>query len=184
MLLTSTDLPDVLLIMPQVFGDQRGYFMETWNQVRYAAAGLDVNFVQANVSKSEMGSLRGLHFQFPNPQGKLVYVLQGEVYDVAVDIRVGSPNFGKWVGLMLSEKNRHQLYIPPGFAHGFCVTSGSALFAYHCTTPYDADADGVIAWDDPEIGIEWPVDEPILSDKDATALRFKDMLERLPPYLD
>ena len=184
MLLTSTDLPDVLLIMPQVFGDQRGYFMETWNQVRYAAAGLDVDFVQTNVSKSEMGSLRGLHFQFPNPQGKLVYVLQGEVYDVAVDVRVGSPNFGKWVGLMLSEKNRHQLYIPPGFAHGFCVTSGSALFAYHCTTPYDADAGGVIAWDDPEIGIDWPVDEPTLSDKDATAPQLKDIMDRLPPCLD
>ncbi|TDJ32648.1 MAG: dTDP-4-dehydrorhamnose 3,5-epimerase [Gammaproteobacteria bacterium] len=182
MLLTSTDLPDVLLIMPQVFGDNRGYFMETWNQIRYAAAGLDVDFVQSNVSKSEMGSLRGLHFQFPNPQGKLVYVLQGEVYDVAVDVRVGSPHFGKWVGLILSEKNRHQLYIPPGFAHGFCVTSGSALFAYHCTTPYDPDADGVIAWDDPELGIDWPVEEPVLSDKDATAPKLKDLLDRLPSY--
>jgi len=182
MLLTNTDLPDVLLIMHQVCGDNRGYFMETWNQVRYAAAGLDADFVQANVSKSEMGSLRGLHFQFPNPQGKLVYVLQGEVYDVAVDIRVGSPHFGKWVGLVLSEKNRHQLYIPPGFAHGFCVTSGSALFAYHCTAPYDADADGVIAWDDPEIGVDWPVDEPVLSDKDATAPKLKDLLDRLPSY--
>lgn len=179
--MTETDLPGVLIIAPQVFGDRRGFFMETWNQVRYAAAGLDATFVQANVSRSELNSLRGLHFQYPNPQGKLVYCLQGEVFDVAVDVRVGSPHFGEWVGATLSEKNRHQLYVPPGYAHGFCVTSGSALFAYHCTTPYDPDADGVIAWDDPEIGIEWPVADPVMSDKDLTAPRLRDIMDRLPP---
>ncbi len=137
--------------------------------------------MQDNLSFSRRGTLRGLHYQNPHPQGKLVYVLQGEVFDAAVDIRVGSPTFGQWLGTILSADNKRQLYVPPGFAHGFCVTSETALFAYKCTDFYDAGAEGTILWNDPAIGITWPATEPVLSDKDRLAPRLGDVpRERLP----
>ena len=179
----TTPLPGALLITPPVFGDERGFFMETWNAERYAEAGLDARFLQTNLSRSAQGVLRGLHFQQPEPQGKLVWVLQGEVYDVAVDIRRGSPNFGRWHGVVLSEKNRQQFYVPEGFAHGFCVLSEHALFAYACTRVYRPQFDRGIAWNDPDIGIDWPLATPSLSDKDTKAPRLKDLAEEdLPPY--
>lgn len=165
----ATEIPQAMLFEPEVFGDPRGFFMETWNRARYRAAGLNVEFAQSNVSRSEYGVLRGLHYQFPNPQGKLVFVLEGEVFDVAVDIRVGSPTFGHWTGHFLSADNHRQLYVPEGFAHGFCVTSESALFCYLCTREYQREADSGIRWDDPAIGIGWPLDDPQLSDKDCQA---------------
>jgi dTDP-4-dehydrorhamnose 3,5-epimerase len=166
---TPTRLPEVLLIEPRVFGDERGFFMETWHSERYAGAGIPGPFVQDNLSFSQRGVLRGLHFQNPNAQGKLVYVLQGEVFDVAVDIRVGSPTFGQWVGYTLSADNKRQLWVPEGFAHGFCVTSETALFAYKCTALYASDCEHVLRWDDPGIGIRWPVESPSLSGKDRDA---------------
>ena len=181
MQVTELSLPGVLLIEPQVYGDQRGFFLETWNRKRYAQAGIDVDFVQSNVSRSAGGVLRGLHFQNPNPQGKLVYVLDGEAWDVAVDIRRDSPTFGRWVGATLSADNHRQLYVPPGYAHGFCVTSDSALFCYLCTTVYDAAADAVVRWNDPAIGIEWPLEAPTLSAKDAAAPLLQELdPDRLP----
>ncbi|MDX1570971.1 MAG: dTDP-4-dehydrorhamnose 3,5-epimerase [Xanthomonadales bacterium] len=181
MQVTELEIPGLLLFEPQVFGDDRGYFMETWNAERYRKAGLDVEFVQTNVSRSARGVLRGLHFQNPNPQGKLVYVLEGEVWDVAVDIRRGSPDFGRWAGATLSKENHHQLYVPPGFAHGFCVMSDYALFGYHCTTVYHGPADSAVRWDDPAIGIEWPLENPSLSAKDAAAPLLAELdPERLP----
>jgi dTDP-4-dehydrorhamnose 3,5-epimerase len=163
----KTEMPGLLIIEPDIFKDSRGFFMETWNAKRYAEAGLDVNFVQDNLSFSSYGVLRGLHYQQPSSQGKLVYVIHGSVYDVAVDIRVGSPSFGHWYGLVLSADNRKQFYIPEGFAHGYCVLSETALFAYKCTDFYSPANEGGIAWDDPDLGIDWPVANPILSDKDT-----------------
>lgn len=174
MKVTKTKLPGVLIIEPQVFGDDRGYFMETWSQQRYRDAGIEQDFVQSNVSKSQKGVLRGLHFQNPNPQGKLVYVTQGEVFDVAVDIRVGSPTFGQYESILLNEENHKQFYVPEGFAHGFCVLSETATFAYLCTNYYDVNADYSLAWDDQELGIEWPITSPSLSAKDCNALKLKD----------
>jgi dTDP-4-dehydrorhamnose 3,5-epimerase len=165
----ETDLPGVLIIEPKIFGDQRGFFLETFQAQRYQQAGIPGPFVQDNLSFSRRGVLRGLHFQNPNPQGKLVYVLQGEVFDVAVDIRRGSPTYGRWVGCTLSADNRRQLWVPMGFAHGFCVVSETALFAYKCTDYYNPNAEASIRWDDPTIGIDWPVSEPTLSPKDAAA---------------
>lgn len=181
---TETDLPGVLIVDPKVFGDDRGFFMETWNEARYREAGLPFEFVQDNLSYSQRGVLRGLHFQNPDQQGKLVYVLRGEVFDVAVDIRAGSPTFGGWTAAILSAGNKRQLYIPEGFAHGFLVTSDAALFVYKCTAPYNARAEGAIRWDDPEIGIEWPVGEPILSEKDRNAMTLDEMRSagKLPGY--
>ena len=171
------------MIEPKVFGDERGFFMETWNEARYREAGLPVAFVQDNLSFSQHGVLRGLHFQNPNQQGKLVYVLQGEVFDVAVDIRVGSPHFGEWTGTILSAENKRQFYVPEGFAHGFVVTGDSALFVYKCTDRYNGEAEGSIFWKDPEIGVEWPVEEPILSEKDREAPKLSGLPERwLPSY--
>jgi dTDP-4-dehydrorhamnose 3,5-epimerase len=164
-----TGLPGVLLIEPKVFGDDRGFFMETWRADRYADAGFPGPFVQDNLSFSQKGVLRGLHFQNPNAQGKLVHALQGEVFDVAVDIRVGSPSFGKWAGYYLSAENKRQLWVPEGFAHGFCVISETALFAYKCTALYAPECEHPLRWDDPEIGIDWPVDTPSLSAKDGAA---------------
>ncbi|MGF1472451.1 MAG: dTDP-4-dehydrorhamnose 3,5-epimerase [Rubrobacteraceae bacterium] len=179
----ETRLPDVRIIEPAVFGDRRGYFMETWNKARYEEAGLPHEFVQDNLSFSEGGVLRGLHFQNPDQQGKLVYVLQGEVFDVAVDIRVGSPTFGHWEGVALSAENKRQFYIPEGFAHGFVVLSDAALFAYKCTAPYNAAAETSIHWNDPEIGIDWPRSQPALSDKDRHAPTLSELPEeRLPRY--
>lgn len=181
--LIETSIPGVLIIEPKVFGDQRGFFFETWQQKRYAEIGLPEQFVQDNLSFSRYGVLRGLHFQHPNEQGKLMYVMQGTVYDVAVDIRKGSPTFGQWTGVMLSAENRKQFYIPPGFAHGFCVLSYSALFTYKCTDFYNAAAEGSVLWNDPDIGIEWPVKTPELSTKDQNGIRLQDYpSELLPTY--
>ena len=165
----QTALPGVLILEPKVFGDARGFFMETWNRSRYAEAGLPGEFVQDNVSYSRHGVLRGLHYQSPRAQGKLVHVLEGEVFDVAVDVRVGSPTFGRWAGATLSAQNRRQLWIPPGFAHGFCVTGETALFCYKCTELYAPEHEGSILWNDPAIGIAWPLEHPTLSAKDAAA---------------
>lgn len=167
----STELDGVLLVEPSGFGDSRGYFAETFQASRYANAGIGDAFVQDNVSFSRRGVLRGLHLQHPNAQGKLVYVLMGSVFDVAVDVRIGSPNFGRWVGRELNAENRWQHYLPPGFAHGFCVTSDTALFVYKCTDYYNPESELSIVWDDPEIGIQWPLEAPVLSDKDAAASR-------------
>jgi dTDP-4-dehydrorhamnose 3,5-epimerase len=168
---TQTALPGVLLIEPRVFGDTRGFFLESWNRRSFAEAGLDLDFVQDNHSRSSRGVLRGLHYQLSNPQGKLVRVTQGAVFDVAVDIRRSSPHFGCWVGYELSEANHRMLWIPPGFAHGFLVLSETADFLYKCTTLYDPPSDRGIRWDDPAIGIAWPDvgAAPLLSAKDAAA---------------
>ncbi len=183
MKVTTTKLSGLLIIEPQVFGDERGYFMESWSQQRYKDAGIEHGFVQSNVSKSQQGVLRGLHFQNPKPQGKLVYVLAGEVFDVAVDIRTGSPTFGQHESIVLSAENHKQFYVPEGFAHGFCVLSESATFAYMCTNYYDAQADASIAWNDPDLNIEWPIKSPILSDKDSKALNLKDFdFSKLPVF--
>ena len=176
MKITETKLAGVMIMEPKVFGDARGFFMETWSQDRYTKAGLPMCFVQDNLSFSTRGVLRGLHFQHPNPQGKLVYVLQGEVFDVAVDIREDSVTFGQWVSVLLSSDNKRQLYIPGGFAHGFCVTSETALFAYKCTDFYNPQAEKGIIWNDPDIGIEWSVATPILSEKDWAYPRLKDIV--------
>ncbi len=177
------EVPGLLIIEPDVFGDRRGFFMEIWNAKRYAEAGLDVDFVQDNLSYSSYGVLRGLHYQQPNAQGKLVYVLQGRVYDVAVDIRVGSPSFGQWYGVELSAENKRQFYIPEGFAHGYCVLSETALFAYKCTDFYSPATEGGIAWNDPELGINWPVKAPILSNKDTKYHLLREIdLDQLPQW--
>ena len=179
----ETPLPGVLLIEVDRYGDDRGYFMETWQEKRYSEVGISGPFVQDNLSFSRRGVLRGLHFQNPNPQGKLVSVLSGEVFDVAVDIRRGSPTFGQWVGYFLSERNRRQLWVPPGFAHGFCVTSESALFSYKCTEFYSPQDEGTIRWDDQRIGIEWPLREFSLSKKDAEAPALDEIAPgRLPVW--
>ena len=174
MIVETTPLAGLLLIKPDIFGDERGFFQETWNLRRYTEAGLDRHFVQDNLSYSRKGILRGLHFQNPHPQGKLVYVLQGEVFDVAVDVRADSPTFGQWYGVTLSAENHHQLFVPEGFAHGFCVTSDMALFAYKCTDFYRPPAEFSVLWNDPDIGIEWPVDNPELSEKDRNAPRLSE----------
>ncbi|MEZ9665365.1 dTDP-4-dehydrorhamnose 3,5-epimerase [Vibrio cyclitrophicus] len=174
----DTRIPDVKIIEPSVFGDERGFFMETWNQKQFEelVTGKLTKFVQDNHSKSKKGILRGLHYQTENTQGKLVRVVSGEVFDVAVDIRKGSPTFGKWVGEYISEKNKRQLWIPEGFAHGFYVTSDEAEFVYKCTDYYNPSAERSIVWDDPEIGIEWPVSTPpMLSEKDLNAHGLTEM---------
>jgi dTDP-4-dehydrorhamnose 3,5-epimerase len=181
--IVETNLPDVLIIEPRVFGDERGFFMETWNGKRYEEAGLPGRFVQDNLSYSARGVLRGLHFQNPQPQGKLVSVLRGEVFDVAVDIRVGSPTFGEWTGVTLSAENKRQFYVPPDFAHGFLVTGEDTLFFYKCTDYYAPSAEGIVLWNDPEIGIEWPTDAPTLSERDSKAPSLREMPEgSLPHY--
>jgi dTDP-4-dehydrorhamnose 3,5-epimerase len=160
-------IPDLVLIKPKVFGDARGWFFESWEARKFAAAGLDAAFVQDNYSRSVQGTLRGLHYQIQRPQGKLVRVTQGEVFDVAVDIRRSSPSFGKWVGTILSGDNKHQLWVPPGFAHGFYVLSESAEFFYKCTDFYAPEHERTLRWDDPKLGIQWPLKgAPLLSDKD------------------
>lgn len=179
----QTKLPGVIILEPKVFPDDRGYFLETWNRKRYEDAGVPGNFVQDNVSCSQKGILRGLHFQNPHSQGKLVQVLVGEVLDVAVDIRKGSPTFGQWVGEKLSEANHRQLYIPPGFAHGYCVLSPTAIFSYKCTDFYSPDCECGVIWNDPDINIEWPITNPALSPKDAGYSRLKDIpSDKLPVY--
>ena len=160
------DLPGVLLVEPMCFEDNRGYFLETFHQEKYKAAGIDQAFVQDNHSHSTRGVLRGLHYQLKHPQGKLIYAVTGTIFDVAVDIRRGSPTFGQWTGAELSAENRHQIYIPQGFAHGFVVLSESADVIYKCTDLYAPGDEYGILWSDPAIGIDWPVENPILSEKD------------------
>ena len=179
----ETELPGVLLVEPKVFGDARGWFVETYSVARYRDAGIALPFVQDNLSRSSRGILRGLHLQHPSAQGKLVWVPDGAVFDVAVDVRVGSPTFGRWVGFELSSENHRQLWIPPGFAHGFVVTSETCLFSYKCTELYDPASELGVAWDDPEIGIAWPLREVVLSAKDQKNLRLAEIpADRLPRY--
>ena len=179
----ETDLPGCLLFEPRVFGDERGYFYEAFNHDKLAPLGLAPKFVQGNVSRSERGVLRGLHYQWPNPQGKFVSVLEGEVWDVAVDIRRGSPTFGRWAAAVISAENKRQFWIPEGFAHGFVVLSEQATFHYLCTATYDPQADAAVRWDDADLAIDWPVSNPSLSGKDAAAPFLADIpADRLPLY--
>ncbi len=176
-----TKLEGVLILEPKSFGDQRGYFMEIFQAGRYAEAGMDRSFVQDNLSFSVRNTLRGLHYQHPNAQAKLVQVITGEIYDVAVDIRLGSPTFGQWEGVILSAENRRQLFIPEGFAHGFCVLSAAAHFLYKCSEYYSPGDEGGIRYDDPDIAISWPIDAPILSERDKQFVFLNQMhTERLP----
>ena len=172
-----TKISDVVLLEPQVFGDHRGFFMETWRADEFAEVGITANFVQDNHSSSTKGILRGLHYQIKHPQGKLVRVISGEVYDVAVDIRKGSPTFGQWIGEVLSAENRRMLWVPPGFAHGFYVMSDYAEFVYKCTDIYAPEYERCIVWDDPDLAIHWPLvagSRPVLSEKDRGGLLLKD----------
>lgn len=183
MKIIETSLPGCKVIEPAVFGDARGFFFETWNADRFAQAGLVDSFVQSNISSSSRGVLRGLHYQWPRPQGKLISVLQGEVYDVAVDIRRGSPTFGRWEAVILSAENKRQFWIPEGFAHGFAVLSETALFNYLCTDVYVKEADAGIRWNDADIAVDWPISAPLLSAKDEAAPFLRDIAEdRLPVY--
>jgi len=173
----NTKLDGVLLVTPQVFGDERGFFMETYNQSKAIELGLPSEFVQDNHSKSSYGVLRGLHYQSPQWQGKLVRVVQGEIFDVAVDIRKDSPTFGEWVGFFLNEENKQQLYVPEGFAHGFCVTSETAEVIYKCTDLYSPSDEGCLMWNDPDVAIEWPLESPVLSEKDKQGLSLAQLPE-------
>jgi dTDP-4-dehydrorhamnose 3,5-epimerase len=177
------ELSDVVLVVPDVHRDPRGFFLETWHARKYAEAGIDANFVQDNQSRSTRGILRGLHAQIRSPQGKLVRAARGEIFDVAVDIRLDSPTFGRYAGAMLSEANAHQLWVPPGFAHGFCVLSDEADVEYKCTTFYDSADEIAIQWDDPAIGIRWPVSEPLISARDRAARPLAECRARLEEAL-
>lgn len=179
MKIIPSSLHGALIIEPKVFGDARGFFYESYHQEKFEQAGIRSHFVQSNVSRSTRGVLRGLHYQWPHPQGKLVSVLEGEVYDVAVDIRRGSPTFGLWEGVILTGENHRHFWIPEGFAHGFCVLSEAATFTYQCTALYDPQADRGIRWNDATIGIDWPISAPLLSEKDARA----PLLADVPPDL-
>lgn len=172
MKLIPTAIPDVLVIEPQVFGDERGFFLESWNRARFAEAGLDLDFVQDNHSRSAKGVLRGIHYQLARPQGKLVRVTAGSVYDVAVDLRRSSPTFGRWVGVELSAANKRMLWVPPGFGHGFVTLEDGTDFLYKCTEFYAPEDERCIAWDDPAIGIAWPLAgiKPMLSQKDQAGV--------------
>lgn len=171
---TATELPEVLLIEPNLFPDDRGHFFEMWVEPRYREVGVPQKFVQENFSRSVRGTLRGLHFQEPKAQGKLVTVLAGRVFDVAIDIRCGSANFGKWIGVELDGDRPRQLWVPPGFAHGFCVLSETADLFYKCTDFYSPSTERSLLWNDPDLAIDWPVSEPVLSPKDAAAPRLAD----------
>lgn len=184
MQVTPTALKEVLLIEPDVFGDDRGYFLETYQQDRYADAGVDCIFVQDNASSSSKNVLRGLHLQYPRGQDKLIWVPHGTVFDVAVDVRWGSPTFGQWAGGVFSNENRRQLFIPKGFAHGFCVLSDDALITYKCSAYYAPGEELLIRWDDPDIGIDWPLDQPILSAKDAKGAFLRDLGPEDLPHFD
>lgn len=176
-------IKDVKLVVPDVYGDARGFFEETFHADKYRAIGIDVEWVQDNWSRSVKGTLRGLHYQLPNPQAKLVWAVRGEIYDVAVDVRRGSPTFGKWVGAVLSEANHHQFFVPAGFAHGFCVLSDEADFMYKCSDFYSPKDEKGILWSDAALGIAWPVTAPILSRKDAVLKPLLEMAENdLPVY--
>lgn len=181
MIVRETPLPGLRVVEPVRYGDARGFFSETYQADRYAAAGIDATFVQDNMSRSARGTLRGLHAQAPPAaQAKLVHVLEGEVFDVAVDLRRGSPTFGRWYGEWLTAETGRQLYLPVGFAHGFCVTSDTALFVYKCSAPYAPAAEVAVAWDDPDLAIDWPVSAPMLSEKDRLAPRFAAIADTLP----
>ncbi|MGH1430288.1 MAG: dTDP-4-dehydrorhamnose 3,5-epimerase [Neptuniibacter sp.] len=172
----KTDVEGVVIIEPKVFGDERGFFLETFQAKRYQEeAGIELSFVQDNHSRSTRGVLRGLHFQKSKPQGKLVRVVSGEVFDVAVDIRPDSVTYGKWAGTILSAENKRQFWVPPGLAHGFVVLSDTADFEYKCTDYYDPTDEGCLIWNDPDLAIEWPITEPILSEKDKMGLLFKEL---------
>jgi len=179
---TPQAIPDVLVIEPDVHRDERGFFFETYQADRYRANGIPATFIQDNHSRSVGGTLRGLHLQVRRPQGKLVRVIVGEVFDVAVDVRRGSPTFGRWVGITLSAENFKQCYVPPGFAHGFCVLSPVAEFEYKCTDLYDPGHELGIAWNDPQIGIAWPVEAPLLSPRDQAQPPLIALTESLPTY--
>ena len=183
MKVTETKLPGVLIFEPDVYSDKRGFFLETWRSTHYENAGVKDPFVQDNVSFSKKGVLRGLHYQYPQSQGKLVQVLSGSVTDVAVDIRAGSPTFGRWISEVISDINHKQVYIPPGFAHGYCVTSETALFLYKCTEFYYPATEHGIIWNDPDLNIDWSVTEPALSPKDAKYPKLKDIPpDKLPNF--
>ncbi len=173
----QTKLPGVLIFEPTVYSDHRGFFVETWKSEEYRSHGVSHPFVQDNLSKSCFGVLRGMHLQNPYPQGKLVYVVSGEIYDAAVDIRKGSPCFGQWIGIRLNDRNRHQIYVPPGLAHGFCVLSETAIVAYKVTDIYNPPSELSLLWNDPDVGIEWPIPSAVISEKDRLGLR----LRNLPP---
>jgi dTDP-4-dehydrorhamnose 3,5-epimerase len=183
---TKTKIDGVYIIEPKVLGDSRGYFMETYNKKHFEEAGLDMTFVQDNESKSSKGVLRGLHFQRKHSQGKLVRVTQGEVFDVAVDLRIGSPTYGQWYGVILNEENKKQFYIPKGFAHGFLVLSEEAVFNYKCTDFYSPEHDGGVMWNDPEINIKWPlesIENILLSEKDKNHPSIKELdLSEYPDF--
>ncbi len=181
---TPTELPEVILVEPRVYGDSRGFFLETYHADRYKEGGIVPDFVQDNHSKSKQGTLRGLHAQLRQPQGKLVRALAGEIFDVAVDVRPGSKNFGRWVGALLNAENHHQLYVPPGFLHGFCVVSESAEVAYKCTALYNPADELSVLWNDPLIGIDWPVEAPLLSDRDNDAATLLQVRPQLDIYND
>ena len=182
MRIADSPLPGVRIVEPLVHRDERGFFLEVFHAAKFAEQGLDVAFVQDNHSSSRRGALRGLHLQTIEPQGKLVRCVEGEIFDVAVDVRRGSPTFARWFGVSLSASNFRQLWIPPGFAHGFAVLSEVAQVEYKCTSLYRPDADLSIAWNDPEIGVAWPVAEPLLSAKDARAARLAELADRLPVW--
>jgi dTDP-4-dehydrorhamnose 3,5-epimerase len=180
-----TALPGVIIIEPQVFVDQRGFFLESYHACKYLGGGIDVTFKQDNHSRSARGTIRGMHAQLRHQQGKLIRVTRGEIYDVALDIRRGSPNFGRWVGVWLSAENFRQVYIAPGFAHGFCVTSEVAEVQYKCTDYYDPASEISVKWDDPDLGIDWPPDiasNPILSNKDIAAKPLRELMDVLPRF--
>lgn len=174
----ETAIPGPLILEPRVFGDERGFFMETWNDAQFAELGLKLTFVQDNHSHSQKGVLRGLHFQNPKPQGKLVRVTRGAVFDVVVDLRRSSSHFGKWVGLELSADNKRMFWVPEGFAHGFLTLTDNTDFMYKCTVPYSPDSEHTLAWNDASVGVEWPVDTltPIISEKDAVGTSLKDVV--------
>ena len=177
-----TSLPGVIEVLPDVYHDQRGFFLETHHATKYVEGGIDAVFVQDNHSRTGKGTLRGLHMQLAHPQGKLVRVIEGEIFDVAVDVRRGSPHFGRHVGVVLTAENFRQLYVPPGFAHGFLVTSDAAQVEYKCSDFYHPEDEFTIAWNDPELAISWPIGSPTLSPKDAAGHRLQDVADRLPEY--
>ena len=182
MKVTETELPGVLLIEPTVFRDDRGFFLETFSAGRYRSVGIEGTFVQDNHSRSLKGTIRGLHLQRTKPQGKLMRAVSGEMFDVAVDVRVGSPTFGRWTSAVLTGDNFHQLYVPPGFAHGFAVLSDVVDVEYKCTDYYDKGDELTVRWDDPQIAIEWPAGTPILSSRDREAKTLKELMDLLPRY--
>lgn len=179
----TTEMPGVILIEPRVFRDERGFFLETYQRLKFAGGGIDVAFVQDNHSRSSRGTLRGLHLQQTRPQGKLIRAVAGEIYDVAVDVRRGSPTYKRWIGVTLSSENFRQLYLPPGFAHGFCVVSETAEIEYKCTDYYAPDDELTVLWNDPALGIDWPVTDPLLSAKDRGGRRLDEIEELLPQYI-